>query len=44
VTSVLLARVAKDKAWQHVESGILPNGTAPFTDIYATGEVCEFHL
>jgi len=44
VTSVSPARVDKDKASQGVESGILPNGTAPFMDIYATGKACKFHL
>jgi hypothetical protein len=37
------ARVSEDKAPQGVESGILPNGTAPFTDTYATGKTCKYH-
>jgi len=44
VTSVPLARVAKDKASQDVESRFPPIGAAPFTDTYATGKTCELHV
>jgi len=43
VTSVSTARWVKDNASQDVESGNLPNRTAPFMDTYATGKTLGLH-